>query len=66
MTSYWLAAYAWDLINSLIPIIVTIIIFACFNVEAYSGVALGAVFLVLVSSLPTLQSERVMYCRCRF
>ena len=50
VSSYWLSAYAWDLINSSIPIILTVIIFAIFNVEAYSGTGLAAVFIILVSS----------------
>ena len=47
-TSYWLSAFAWDMINAMVPVILTIILFACFQLEAYSGPALGAVFIVLV------------------
>lgn len=48
-SSYWLASYAWDLLNTLIPIILTVIIFAAFQVDAFSSSeALGAIFIVLV------------------
>lgn len=47
-TSYWLSSFVWDLINALLPVVITIIIFAAFQVEAFSGPALGAIFLVLI------------------
>ena len=48
-SSYWLASYAWDLLNTLIPIVLTVIIFAAFQVDAFSSrEALGAIFIVLV------------------
>lgn len=34
---YWTSSLAWDMINFLIPIALIVIIFACFNVPAYSG-----------------------------
>lgn len=50
-SSYWLASFAWDLLNTLIPIILTVIIFAAFQVDAFSSSeALGAIFIVLVIS----------------
>lgn len=48
-TSYWLANFAWDLLNAAVPIIITLILFAAFQVDAYSGEGLGAVFLLFVS-----------------
>ena len=51
-SSYWLSTFAWDLLNSLGPIVASIILFAAFQVDAYSSVeALGAIFLLLVSQL---------------
>lgn len=50
-TSYWLSSYAWDLINSLLPVVLSVILFAAFQVEAYSGDALGAIFVILVREL---------------
>ena len=34
---YWSASFAWDMINYLIPVVLIIIIFAAFDVPAYSG-----------------------------
>lgn len=49
-SSYWLATFAWDLLNALVPIIISIIIFAAFRVEAFSSSeALVAIFVLLVS-----------------
>ena len=49
-SSYWLATFTWDLLNALVPIIISIIIFAAFRVDAFSSPeALGAIFLLLVS-----------------
>ena len=49
-SSYWLATFAWDLLNALVPIIISIIIFAAFRVEAFSSPeALIAIFVLLVS-----------------
>ena len=48
-SSYWLATFAWDMLNALVPIVLSIIIFAAFRVDAFSSpVALGAIFLLLV------------------
>ena len=49
-TSYWLGNFVWDLLNAAVPIIITLILFAAFQVEAYSGEGLGAVFLLFVST----------------
>lgn len=48
-SSYWLANYVYDLLNTLVPIILTIIIFAAFRAVAFSSPrALGAIFILLV------------------
>ena len=47
-SSYWLATFAWDLLNALIPVLVSLIIFAAFQVEAFSGEGLAAIFILLV------------------
>ena len=48
-SSYWLASYAWDLLNTLLPIVITVIIFAAFRVDAFrSSSVLGAIFILLV------------------
>lgn len=50
-SSYWLATFAWDLLNASIPVIASIILFAAFQIEAFSSEGLGAVFILLVSTL---------------
>jgi len=50
-TSYWLANLTWDLLNGAVPIIISFILFAVFQVEAYSGEGLAAVLLLFVSYL---------------
>ena len=35
--SYWTASWMWDLINFTFPCICIIILFACFDVPAYTG-----------------------------
>lgn len=51
VSSYWLATFAWDILNSLIPVIFSIILFAAFQVEGYTGAGLAGVFLLLVLNL---------------
>ena len=48
ITSFWLSAFLWDLINSLVPIIVAVILFAAFPNDSYRE-AIGVVFLLFVS-----------------
>ena len=51
-SSYWLASYAWDLLNTLIPIVLIVIIFAAFQVDTYrSSQVLGAIFILLVTEI---------------
>ena len=48
-SSYWLAAYAWDILNSLIPITLAIIIFAAFQADVFSSSRfLGSLSILLV------------------
>ena len=34
---YWTASFVWDTINYLVPVVLIVIIFAAFDVPAYSG-----------------------------
>ncbi len=47
-TSYWMATFAWDLINALVPVIISFILFAVFQIDAYTGDGLAAILLLLV------------------
>ena len=35
--SYWTASWLWDMVNFTLPCICIVILFACFNVPAYTG-----------------------------
>ena len=35
--SYWLSAYAWDMINYVVPCLMILILFAAFDIPAYTG-----------------------------
>jgi len=48
VTSYWLATFAWDMLNAMVPVILTFILFAAFQVDGYKDEALGAILLILV------------------
>ena len=48
ITSFWLSAYVWDLINSLVPIIAAVVLFAAFPIDSYRE-NIGSVFLLFVS-----------------
>lgn len=47
-TSYWLSTALWDVLNALVPVLVSTAIFYAFQLDAYSGKGLLAVFLLLV------------------
>ena len=47
-SSYWLATFAWDMVNCLIPIVAIFILFAAFNITGFQGVNLVAILLLLV------------------
>ena len=59
VTSYWLATFFWDLLNALVPVFLSFILFAAFQVDGYTGDALGGIFLLLVS---TILGRGVTYC----
>ena len=49
-STYWLSTFAWDMLNALGPIVISIVLFAAFQIQAYSTVdALAAIFLLLAS-----------------
>eukprot|EP00794_Sanderia_malayensis_P017572 gene17572-19324_t len=59
---YWSASLCWDYINYLVPAIIIVILFAGFNLDAYSGDTLGViVFLLLLYGLAMLP---FVYCLC--
>lgn len=45
--TYWMASFAWDLVNYMIPILVILIVFVAFQVDAYLD-RLGYVFFVFI------------------
>ncbi len=59
-TSYWTATFAWDLINALLPVIISFILFAAFQLEAYEGDGLAAILLLLVGVVCNI-SRYVVY-----
>ena len=48
VTSYWLGTFAWDLLNVMVPVLLSFILFAAFQIDGYTGDALGGIFLILV------------------
>ena len=60
VTSFWMSAYLWDLINSSVPIIAGVILFAAFPNDSYRE-NIGAVFLLFVRL-----SLSILYCYIRF
>ena len=48
VTSYWLSAIAWDLVNAFLPIFFTLVVFRGFPLSAFHGSSLTAIMLVLV------------------
>ena len=51
VSSFWIATFAWDLLNALVPVILSVTIFAAFQVDGYTGDGLAGVFLLLVQSV---------------
>lgn len=45
--TYWMASFAWDVLNYIIPALIILIVFAAFQVSVYSD-RLGYVFFVLI------------------
>jgi len=50
VTSFWVSAFLWDLINSLVTVIFGVILFAIFPNDSYRE-NIGAVFLLFVRLL---------------
>lgn len=48
VTSYWLSALAWDLINAFLPIFLTLVVFRGFPLDAFHGSSLTSIVLVLI------------------
>ena len=49
VSSYWMATFLWDLISCLVPVILSVIIFAAFQATGYTGEGLAGVAMLLVS-----------------
>ena len=63
ITSYWSATFAWDLLNASIPVIISLILFAAFQVDAYTNDGLAGAYLLLVSQF-SLYSYVLYYLFC--
>ena len=66
-TSYWLASLAWDLLNAAVPVIISFLLIAAFNIPEFRGTTLAAVLLLLVCMLKSIMSLRpalIMFCYC--
>jgi ATP-binding cassette subfamily A (ABC1) protein 3 len=65
VTSYWLANLTCDLLNSLLPLALSLAIIAAAQVEAYSGIALLAIACLLVmtcwSSIPIVYTASFLF-----
>ncbi|CAI8007469.1 ATP-binding cassette sub-family A member 3 [Geodia barretti] len=65
VTSFWLAHLSWDLLNSLLPLSLSVAIFAAAHVEPYSGIALLAIACLLIltcwSSIPIVYSASFLF-----
>ena len=57
VTSYWLATFAWDLLNALVPVVISFVLFAAFQVDGYTGQALGGILLLLVCYVIIITDE---------
>jgi ATP-binding cassette subfamily A (ABC1) protein 3 len=60
VTSYWLATFAWDLINALVPILISFLLFAAFQIDGFKDEALGAILLLLF--LTCWATIPIVYC----
>lgn len=47
-TTYWLATFAWDMLNFLVPAFICMVVFLAFNLPAYTGHNFGAVVCLLL------------------
>jgi len=57
---YWWASYCWDIVNYLVPLGVCFLLFASFQVMAYSGDNTAAIFCLLLAY--GLCMTPLMYC----
>ena len=57
-----MATFAWDLLNCIPPVAITIILFAAFQIEQYNGINLVAVLLLLVSQCGSGRVFAVCVC----
>ena len=66
VTNYWLATFSWDLINSLVPVSLSVVLFAAFQIDGYSGQGLAAVFCLLVSYIKNVHKKYNFFpfCMC--
>jgi hypothetical protein len=60
VTSYWLGTFAWDLLNAMVPALLSFVLFAAFQVDGYTGDALGGILLLLV--LTCWATIPIIYC----
>ena len=63
---FWTSTFIWDLFNYLIPCILLLILFACFNINAYcEGHRLGLLLLLLLlygfASLPLMYNLSMLF-----
>ena len=63
-TTYWMATFAWDLLNCIPPVAIAIIFFAAFQIEQYMGINLVAVLLLLVSQCGSGRVFALCMCVC--
>ena len=59
---YWMANFAWDLINFSIPLIILLVVYGAFDLRAFKGSAYGAVFVLLVRRFSDLTCGYVIPC----
>ena len=48
LSSFWLSAFLWDIINYIVPCVIILILFAAFQVPAYQNENLPVVALLLL------------------
>ena len=46
--SFWLANLTWDLLSTSLPVLGSVVLFAAFQVDGYTGDGLAGVFFLLV------------------
>ena len=66
VTQFWLSTFLWDMFNYMFPCIFLLILFACFNIQAYCGDhRLGLLLLLLLlygwASLPLMYNLSMLF-----